>query len=128
MFKVFGLYKEFIKFLFTGVINTVITLVVIFLMYYIFNIHYIISNVIGYVLGFINSFFMNKFWTFRSKGKILRELIMFFKIFFICYLVQLGFLYYFSEKLHIKKDLSQIFSMIIYTIANFILNKYLTFR
>lgn len=122
------MHREFIKFLITGVINTTITLGIIFLMYNFFGIHYVLSNAIGYVLGFINSFLMNKFWTFKSKGSLIKQFFVFLKVFLVCYLFQLAFLYYFSEELLLEKNISQILSMIIYTIANFLFNKFLTFK
>lgn len=122
------LHREFIKFLITGVINTTITLGIIFLMYNFFGIHYVLSNAIGYALGFINSFLMNKFWTFKSKGGLIKQFFVFLKVFLVCYLFQLAFLYYFSEELLLEKNISQILSMIIYTIANFLFNKFLTFK
>lgn len=120
--------KQFLRFATVGMINTIITISIIFILSNIFNIYYIISNVVGYVAGLINSFIMNKFWTFQSKGNFLKESYWFFVVFLISYILQLMVLYYFHEIVKFNENLSQILSNIFYTLVNFTLNKLLTFR
>lgn len=125
---VYSSTKQLIRFGIVGVINTIITISIIFILSNIYNVYYIISNGVGYIAGFINSFLMNKFWTFQSKGNVLKESYWFIIVFFISYGIQLLILYYLHESLKINENLSQILSMIFYTLVNFILNKFLTFR
>ncbi len=120
--------KQFIRFGIVGVINTLITISIIFILSNVYNVHYIISNIIGYIAGFMNSFLMNKFWTFQSKGNFLKESYWFILVFLISYALQVLILYYLHGILKINENLSQILSMICYTLVNFILNKFLTFR
>ncbi|GIX41674.1 MAG: polysaccharide biosynthesis protein GtrA [Leptospiraceae bacterium] len=120
--------KQFVKFGIVGIINTIITLSIIFILSNYYDVHYIISNAIGYIAGFINSFIMNKFWTFKSKGNVFKESIWFIIVFLISYGIQLIVLYYLHGILNYNENLSQILSMIVYTVVNFLLNKFLTFR
>jgi len=120
--------QQGIKFGIVGIINTFITLMIIFILSNYYHIYYIFSNAIGYIAGFINSFIMNKLWTFRSKGKILKESLLFVIAFFISYGIQLIILFYLHEILGYSENISQIISMIFYTLANFMINKFLTFR
>jgi len=120
--------SQFIKFGIVGLINTLITLTTIFILSNYLNVYYIYSNFIGYLLGFINSFIMNKFWTFRSYGNLYKESVLFLIVFLVCYLIQLSFLYYLHGIKQLNENLSQIISMIVYTLANFLLNKFLTFK
>jgi len=120
---------RFLKFLLVGLGNTVITLITIYLLLEIFQIDYKISNLIGYLLGLINSFVWSKFWVFKQiDRKFVKEIILFFIFFGICYLIQLYVLELCVEIIQINVFLSQIFSMGIYTILNFTLNKLFTFR
>ncbi|MFN3605184.1 MAG: GtrA family protein [Leptonema sp. (in: bacteria)] len=119
---------EFFKFGITGVLNTFITLTLIFLFSYVYGFHYLFSNAIGYTMGFLNSFFLNKYWTFKSKGSTFKQFLLFLKVFLICYGIQFLFLFYFQEFLNLKEEFSQFFSMIIYTVANFLFNKFWTFK
>jgi putative flippase GtrA len=104
------------------------------------------SNFIGYLAGLLNSFFMNRRWTFDSKGKILGSSIKFFAVFAFCYVIQLIVLLllnkycpdspplygWFKPALEIFKIDSlfyiQMISMAVYTILGFLINKYYTFK
>ena len=119
---------QFTRYVIVGAMNTLITLSVIFLLMKIFACSYLISNAAGYLLGFINSFFMNKRWTFRSRNSLTREGLFFVMLFFVCYLLQLTFLIFLKEHLHIKADHAQFVAMIFYALLNFTGNKFITFR
>ncbi len=117
-----------IRFGIVGVLNTGITLAVIFVLMKGLGVHYALSNCIGYVVGFLNSFVLNKKWTFRSKGNVGVEGVLFVAVFGVCYLIQLGALVLMKETMGIKADYAQLLAMAVYTGFNFILNKLITFR
>ena len=121
-------FIEAIKFSFVGVINTSITLLTIFILMKLFSVSYIISNIIGYAFGFINSFVMNKKWTFKANGPLFRETALFIIIFIICYILQLLFLILLTRYIGINTEYSQVLAMIIYTVFNFLGNKFITFK
>lgn len=123
-----NLYLQFIKFGIIGIFNTLLTLSIIFICSYVFNYNYLISNGIGYIIGFINSFLWNKYWTFRSNGSIFKEFIKFFKVFLICYGIQIVFVFTFVQIFKIAEGISQLLGMVIYTLINFLLNKFFTFQ
>ena len=116
------------KFSIVGIINTLITISCIFMLTKIAGFHYIVANIIGYTLGLTNSFFMNRFWTFKSSGKYGRESIRFLTVFALSYLSQLILLVLLKERLVIPADYAQIIAMIFYTAINFFTNKFFTFR
>ena len=94
-----------------------------------FDVKYTKANLIGYILGVINSFFWNKLWVFQKKdGKFIREALLFLLIFGICYSLQYICLIVFVEELYLSENWSQLFSMGIYTVANYILNRCITFK
>ncbi|MGO9020604.1 MAG: GtrA family protein [Syntrophobacteraceae bacterium] len=111
-----------------GVLNTGITLTVIFVLMKGLMVHYVLSNWIGYLLGFLNSFVLNKKWTFRSKGNVGLEVVLFVAVFGLCYLIQLGALVLMKEKMSINTDYAQLLAMPVYTSVNFMLNKLVTFK
>jgi putative flippase GtrA len=117
-----------IRFGLVGVLNTGLTLAVIFALMKVLRVHYALSNVIGYLLGFLNSFVLNKKWTFRSKGNVGLEGMLFVAVFGACYLIQLGTLVFMKETMGIKADYAQLLAMPAYTGLNFILNKLITFK
>jgi putative flippase GtrA len=117
-----------IRFGLVGVLNTAVTLAVIFVLMKGLRVHYALSNCIGYLLGFLNSFVLNKKWTFRSKGNVGIEGVLFVAVFGVCYLIQLGALVFLKETMSIKADYSQLLAMAVYTGFNFMLNKVITFK
>ena len=138
--------RQAIKYGVVGVINTLLTLVVIWIMTKSMGYSEAFSNFIGYFIGLINSFLLNRKWTFRSKGNILGGAVRFFIVFAICYLLQLGILLFLNHNCPDNPPLYsffepvlklfkidtffyiQLISMVVYTIVNFLINKYYTFK
>ena len=121
--------KQFVKYGLVGVLNTIITISVIFIFMKLLNVSYIISNIVGYLFGFINSFFLNKIWTFKENIKINAKIkyLQFSLVSFIALLVNLFFLYVFTELLGIYYIISQVLAIGIALIINFLGNKIWTF-
>ncbi len=120
--------NQFIKFGIIGILNTAVGLSIIFFCMKVIGISYVISNITGYTVGLINSFFWNRKWTFNSINKIRHEIVPFLIVFLFSYAIQFAGLVCFVEYLNINKDLSQLLSTGIYTLANFTGNRLLTFN
>jgi putative flippase GtrA len=120
--------NELTRFIIVGLINTSVTLSLIFFLSDLLGMNYLVANGIGFVGGFLNSFVMNRFWTFRSSGRILDEWIWFFVVFVISYFIQLkSFLFF--QRLEVFSLLwAQISAMIVFTLLNFSGNKLITFK
>jgi putative flippase GtrA len=138
-----------IKYGIVGVINTLITLTIIWLMlHFVFGIsgaakattfENTASNIIGYAAGLINSFGFNRKWTFHSKNRWQSEFARFMIVFLICYVSQLlllnllnnsislTYVEFFNYSLNFS-FICQIIGNVFYTVLNFILNKYFTFK
>ncbi|MFN3247220.1 MAG: GtrA family protein, partial [Leptonema sp. (in: bacteria)] len=85
-------------------------------------------NAISFLAAVTNSYYWNKFWTFQSQGNVYKESIFFLLVFLVCYIIQLSVLYYLHGIRQYNENLSQLISMVVYTLANFLLNKFLTFK
>ena len=144
---------QFFKYGMVGVLNTLVCAIVIWLvMNFVFQIRgereaspiaISISNITGYVSGLINSFVFNRKWTFRSRGNWKIEFMKFIGAFLICYIPQLllvmGLNRYatipslqFHAGVHeytiTSAYICQLIGMVFYTLLNFLLNKYYTFK
>lgn len=133
---------QFCRYLMTGVINTLVTLIVIYICKGIIGVNPWVSNAIGYVAGLINSFIWNRLWVFNSRdGKWLSEGLKFFGGFLLCYGVQLGvtwlmdtyvidpdFMLRFWGLAFSGYAVATLVGMMVYTGANFIYNRMVTFR
>lgn len=121
--------KQAIKYGVVGVINTLITAVVIWIMMKLLGCSDVVSNVVGYLAGVLNSFIWNKMWTFKSSAKWIGSAIRFGVVFGICYLLQLGLLVFvLTPYLDIDPYYNQLIAMAFYTMINFVMNKFYTFK
>ena len=114
------------RFAIVGLLNTGITLAIIYGLTAL-SVSYMLANAIGYVAGFINSFFMNRSWTFASRGAVVKEAAFFVLVFLISYAVQFVALLVQTEWLLVPVWIAQATSMVVYTAVNFVLNKIVTF-
>lgn len=117
---------RFLKFLVIGVLNTCIT-------FFVFNflirsgVSLDLSNAVGYIAGLINSFIWNKKWVFKTvRSNVLKEFFSFIIVFFVCYLIQLLFFHLVLK--YVNESVAQILGMGVYTIMNYLMNKYFSFK
>ncbi|OAV66275.1 GtrA-like protein [Bacteroidales bacterium Barb6] len=120
--------KQAVKYGIVGVSNTLITAGVIWVMMKVAGFPDVVSNITGYVAGVLNSFIWNKQWTFKSSDSWVSSGIRFGAVFGICYLLQLGVLLLLNRHLAIDPYYNQLIAMAFYTVINFLMNKYFTFK
>ena len=127
-----------------GVMNTLITVVSFYLLNTWAGVPYGAANIVGYVLGVINSFIWNRQWVFKNGTNIKREALLFGVGFVICWLLQGGVSLLLLEGLGWKnldvdvipfmpmenagQNIVMVISMVVYTIANYIYNRTITFK
>lgn len=120
--------KQALKYGIVGIGNTLITAAVIWVMMKLLGVSDVVSNMTGYIAGLLNSFFWNKKWTFKSSMGWVNSAIRFGLVFAVCYLLQLGLLLYLNKHLAIDTYYNQLIAMAFYTVINFVMNKYFTFK
>lgn len=81
---------KLLKFLLVGVINTLVGSAIMFGLYNLAGASYWLSSAANYILTSILSFFLNKYFTFRSQGQSLREVLRFALNIAVCYIVAYG--------------------------------------
>ena len=119
---------KFLRFIIVGLINTLLTLSTIYILVICFKVNNYISNVSGYIVGLINSYIINRNWTFSGTKDKSREIMNFILLFVVCYLLQFIILKTMIELMNINALISQFLSMAVYTVVNFIGNKYIVFK
>lgn len=131
--------EKFVKYCMVGVLNTMLTLGIIFVSKSLIGLDPYLSNVIGYAAGLCNSFMWNRRWVFRSTGRMRREAVVFMAGFGLCYLLQLALVYVVTRsaagdcEYHIwvftitGYGMATLAGNILYTVANFIYNRLVTF-
>lgn len=133
-------FIQLVKYGIIGVSNTLITLIVFYIVNTWLGMGYAIANTLGYILGLINSFVWNRTWVFRSGGNLWREAGLFTLGFFICFGLQMGVSYWLlSTPLHdielswlpmknTGENIIMCLSMVVYTLANYAYNRFVTFK
>ena len=79
-----------IKFLMVGVINTLVGTSVMFVLYNVIGTGYWLASAANYIVGSIVSYFLNKYFTFKSNKQSLKEIIRFILNILLCYLLAYG--------------------------------------
>ncbi len=127
---------QFGKFMVVGVINFLVDFGIFKLLSVVFGVPVVISNIISYTCGVLNSFFMNRYWTFKIKHKFIS--IHFVKFVFVN-LISLGVntlavwvlvsLYHFNSGLFgIENMYAKLIATVFSFTVNFAGNKLLVFR
>ena len=137
---------QLLKYGVIGISNTLITLVTFYLLNTWLGAPYGVANVVGYVLGIINSFVWNRSWVFDAKGKgnVWRQGALFLGGFAVCWLLQALTGWILLEPIGMKnlaedvipflpmknpgQNIVMVISMVVYTIANYVWNRAVTFK
>jgi putative flippase GtrA len=122
-----GLIFQIIRYGLVGIVNTLVGYGIYFLFLYV-GLNYTIALTFGSICGIICSYFLNRFWTFKSTKKVAEELPKFLSVYGVSYFLNLGLLILFVEKFKIDARIAQLFILVIITCLTFIGNKFWSFR
>ncbi|NMB32850.1 MAG: GtrA family protein [Clostridium sp.] len=89
---------------------------------------YLLANAIAYVVVFWFNFLLNRFWSFKSKVNIFKQLRQYGILFFFNLFATSVFLYLLSEKIGIIPEISKILVMGLVVCWNFILYKKVIYK
>lgn len=82
--------KTLRRFILVGIINTLVGSGIMFLFYNAFHFGYWFSSASNYIVGSIVSFFLNKYYTFESRRKSWKEVLLFVLNIAVCWLLAYG--------------------------------------
>ncbi len=119
---------QLFRYLLVGLFNTALGFAIIFGCMYLLKMNPITSNVTGYLCGLVVSYFLNKFFTFRSTNRSRAEMLRFLVVFVAAYLANFGMLLLCIDVLHVHEAVSQVVAGGVYVAASFLLNKYYVFK
>ena len=114
--------RSFFRFLLVGVLNTIVAYVVYFILLQ-FGISFVIAQGVGQVCGVINSYFFNKYFTFKSNSKSKWEIVRFLTVYAFQYLFAIGFIYV----VPLSYELAGFLILPINPVISFLGHKYFTF-
>ena len=126
--------KTFLKFIIVGIINTIVGAGVMFSLYNIFHCSYWVSSVMNYVVGSIVSFFLNKYFTFKSKFFSFKEVLYFTVNIAVCFFIAYGLAKPFAMyllngySLSVQENTAMFIGMVIFTGLNYLSQSFIVFK
>jgi putative flippase GtrA len=114
---------QFIKYCISGLAVAAIEYFVFFVLYKQIGFWHVTSNSLAMAIGFLISFLLNRYWSFKSKANIFRQIAAYGMAFAINLLISNVFMLIFSDNLGIAPPLSKLLVMMIIGIWNFIIFK-----
>jgi putative flippase GtrA len=120
--------KQFLKFGTVGISNTLISLAVYYALIY-FGIHYLVANIIAFFISVCNAYFWNSRFVFKKKENegartFLKTLIAYGST----ALLSTVLLFLLVDILHVSQWIAPLVSLCITIPANFLLNRFWTFK
>lgn len=126
--------KTFLKFIIVGIINTIVGAGVMFALYNIFYCSYWFSSIMNYVVGSVVSFFLNKYFTFKSKSFSFKEVIYFIINIAVCFFIAYGLakpfaMYILSGySVSVQENTAMFIGMVIFTGLNYLSQRFIVFN
>lgn len=123
---------QFLKFGIVGISNTLISLAVYYIFLWVDKRLYLIGNIVGWIISVANAFLGNNKFVFSSEGSGWKSTLTRIGKTYLSYgatfLISTVLLYIEVDVLHWSAVLCPIINLLITIPANFLLNKFWTFR
>lgn len=129
MFNLYKKYEEIIKYLFFGVLTTLVSILSYALFTRLFSINYLISNVLSWILAVLFAFITNKLYVFKSETtNIFKELIKFFEFRILSLLIESVIMYLFVDVLNLNDMIIKIIAQGVVIVLNYVFSKVFVFQ
>lgn len=93
-----------------------------------FGVHYQFANFISVSIGITNNFFWNYYCNFKSGSRFWQRLASFYCVGMIGWSLSAGCLWLLIEQLRCNAIASKLLTIVLVTVVQFLLNKFITFR
>ena len=126
--------KSEVRFIIVGLINTAVGTAIMFLAYNAFHLSYWLSSSLNYILASILSYFLNKYFTFKSEDKSFIEVLKFALNIAICYLLAYGAAQPLVKQLlsgssrSIIDNVSMLVGMVLFVVLNYLGQRFFVFK
>ena len=126
--------KTFMKFVLTGIINTIVGTAIMFIFYNFFHLGYWISSASNYFFGSFCSYFLNKHFTFHYHEHGWNSLFRFIIVITICYLLAYGIAQPLMQWIlsnynkNIQENIALFFGMCLFVVFNYLGQRFFAFK
>jgi putative flippase GtrA len=126
--------KTTVKFLFVGVINTIVGTGTMFLAYNLLGFSYWISSAANYIVGSLVSYVLNKYFTFQNKERSIKIVLKFIINITACYLIAYGIakplvrMILQNQSKNIQENGAMLVGMCLFVVLNYLGQRYFAFK
>ncbi len=127
-------YKELINYIIVGGLTTVVSMAIFYGSTWTFldgndAFQLQVANVISWIGAVLFSYVANRFFVFESKSsKIVKEFIAFISSRLLTLLLDMGTMWLLSTILNVNYNISKIIAMVLVTVGNYVISKFLVFK
>lgn len=122
------LYRlSLVRFVLTGVLNTLVGLSIIFALKWFFNWTDTPANLLGYGVGVVVSYLVNSRWTFRYRESLLPVLPQYLGVLLLAYLANLACVHFCIIQLQLDSYLAQACGVVPYAGLSYVLLRWFVF-
>ncbi|MGC3980091.1 MAG: GtrA family protein [Steroidobacteraceae bacterium] len=116
-----------VRFVLTGVLNTLVGLGTIFALKWFFQMADTPANLLGYGVGLVVSYLVNSRWTFQYKNALLPVLPQYLGVILLAYLVNLGCVHFCIRQLQWNSYVAQACGVLPYAGLSYVLLRWFVF-
>ena len=110
---------QFIRFIVVGLLNTAVDFGLLNLLIYLFRWPSVWANTVSFSVAVLNSFFWNKYWTFKSRDCHISEFIRFNSVYVFVFVVNAITLIILVDIFNMNPKIGQLIALPIITIISF---------
>lgn len=122
-----GSMISILKFILVGCSNAIVSLIVYYILIGV-GIHYQIANIFGFIIGTLNGYLWSKNWVFNDRTKTKNQIVKFYGVYFITWMLGSFLLFIWIEILHINGVIAPLINIIVTTPLNYIISKLWVFN
>ena len=123
-----SLRREFAKYFIIGISGVILDIGTLYLLKEYGHIRPVIAVIINQAFLINYSFFLNKFWAFKSKGMTHRQMVRFYFLAGLNYLFSIAWMWVFNEHLGLNYLVARLANIALCVAWNFLLYKYWVYR
>lgn len=125
--------KKTLKYLAAGAFNTALSAAAMFLLYNLLHVNYWVATAAYYIVGAVFGYFLNKYWTFRIKGKYLKTVLRYLLTVAVCFIVAYGGAKYITRYAlsslphRVQENVAMFAGMVLYPLLNYLGQRFFAF-
>ncbi len=120
--------QQFLRFIFIGVLSTIVNYAIFYLLYKFCSIGYILASALGFIVGVLAGYSLNKSWTFNIKKTETKYFYKYFLVYCLSLILSVIILKVLVSRFYFTPEVANIITIGVTTCTNFLGVKLLVFK